>query len=112
MQNVSNLIDLIFKDKENVNLWENLKNILNNNKEQIIIFCNIMKNKINSGNKEDILYSLNLVDFEVDNGSFFLWENIDSKDFLSVIVNLINNNRDPDLQSVGLYLINKLANKL
>ena len=111
MQNVSNLIDLIFKDKENVNLWENLKNILNNNKEQIIIFCNIMKNKINSGNKEDILYSLNLVDFEVDNGSFFLWENIDSKDFLSVIVNLINNNRDPDLQSVGLYLINKLASK-
>ena len=112
MQNVSDLIDLIFKDKEkNVNLWENLKNILNNNKKQIIIFCEIMKNKIISGNKEDILFALNLVDFEVDNGSIFLWEYIDSKDFLSVILNIINNNSDPDLQSVSLYLINKLANK-
>ena len=47
MQNAYNLIELIFKDKEkNVNLWETLKNLLNNNKDEIINFCNIMKNKI------------------------------------------------------------------
>ena len=112
MQNVSNLIDLIFKDKEkNVTLWETLKNILNKNKDQIIIFCNTMKNIINSGKKEDILYALNLIDFEVDNSSINLWEKIDSKDFLSAIVKIITNNPDKDLQSVSLYLINKLAHK-
>ena len=112
MQNVSNLIDLIFKDKEkNVALWETLKNILNKNKDQIIIFCNTMKNIINSGKKEDILYALNLIDFEVDNSSINLWEKIDSKDFLSAIVKIITNNPDKDLQSVSLYLINKLAHK-
>ena len=112
MQNAYNLIELIFKDKEkNVNLWETLKNLLNNNKDEIINFCNIMKNKISFGNKSDILYALNLIDFEVDNGTLFLWENIDSIDFLSAIKNIIYNNPDPDLQSVSLYLINKLADK-
>ena len=112
MENVTNLIELIFKDKENnLYLWESLKNILHKNKEEITNFCNIMKLKINSGNKDDILFAFNLVDFAVDYGSIFLWEKIDSLDFLSVIVNIIKNNPDQDLQSVCLYLINKLAEK-
>ena len=49
-----------------MNLWKNLKNILNNNKEQIIIFCNIMKNKINSGNKEDINHMKLIILLKID----------------------------------------------
>ena len=112
MQNVTNLIELIFKDKNNnVYLWESLENILHNNHEEVTNFYNIMKNKINSGNKQDILLSLNLIDFAVDYGSLYLWEKIDSPDFLSIIVNIIKNNPDQDLQSVCSYLINKLAEK-
>jgi len=112
MQNVSTLIELIFKDKEkNVNLWEPLNTILQNNNEEIINFCNIMKNKINSGNKSDILLAVNLVDFAVDYGKILLWEQIDSKDFLRCIINIIQTNPDQEIKSVCLYLINKLADK-
>jgi hypothetical protein len=70
-----------------------------------------MKNKINSGNKSDILLAVNLVDFAVDYGKILLWEQIDSKDFLRCIINIIQTNPDQELKSVCLYLINKLADK-
>ena len=112
MQNVSTLIELIFKDKEeNVNLWESLNDILQKNNKEIINFCNIIKNKINSGIKADILLAVNLVDFAVDFGKMVLWEQIDSKDFLKCIINIIQTNPDQELKSVCLYLINKLADK-
>ena len=112
MQNMSELIELIFKDKENnVNLWESLNYILQNNKEEINNFCNIIKSKINSKDKSNILLALNILDFAVDFGHELLWQKIDSNDFLSCIINIIKKNQDPDLQSVCLYLINKLAEK-
>ncbi len=112
MENVFTLIELIFKDKEgNVYLWESLKNKLQNNRSEIVNFCNIMKNKINGDNKPDILLAVNLIDFATDFGSSFLWEKIDSKDFLSCIMNKLKNNKDPEIQSVCLYLINKLNDK-
>ena len=112
MENVFTLIELIFKDKEgNVYLWESLKNKLQNNRDEIVNFCNIMKNKINGDNKPDILLAVNLIDFATDFGSSFLWEKIDSKDFLSCIMNKLKNNKDPEIQSVCLYLINKLNDK-
>ena len=44
MQNVSTLIELIFKDKEeNVNLWESLNDILQKNNKEIINFCSKIK---------------------------------------------------------------------
>ena len=47
MENVFTLIELIFKDKEgNVYLWESLKNKLQNNRSEIVNFCNIIKNII------------------------------------------------------------------
>ena len=112
MQNVSTLLEQIFKNEDiNVKLWESLNYILQKNNEEIINFCNIIISKINSGNKPEILLALNLVDFTVDYGKQLLWEKIDSKDFLSCIIDKIQNNKDPDLQSVCLYLINKLAEK-
>ena len=112
MENVFTLIELIFKDKEgNVYLWESLKNKLQNNRSEIVNFCNIMKNKINGDNKPDILLAVNLIDFATDFGSSFLWEKIDSKDFLSCIMNKLKNNKDPEIRSVCLYLINKLNDK-
>ena len=111
MQNMSELIELIFKDKENnVNLWESLNYILQNNKEEINNFCNIIKSIINSKDKSNILLALNILDFAVDFGHELLWQKIDSNDFLSCIINIIKKNQDPDLQSVCLYLINKLLN--
>ena len=113
MQNVSTLLELIFKDKEkNIKLWMPLVNILeNNNKDEIINFCNIMKNKINGENKPDILLALNLVDLAVDLDKMIIWERIDSKNFLSCIINILNHNHDIDIQSVCKYLIKKLAEK-
>ena len=113
MQNVSTLLELIFKDKEkNIKLWMPLINILQkDNNDEIINFCKIMKNKINSENKQDILLALNLLDLAVDLDKMILWERIDSKDFLSCIINKLNHNRDIDIQSVCKYLIKKLADK-
>ena len=99
MENVFTLIELIFKDKEgNVYLWESLKNKLQNNRSEIVNFCNIMKNKINGDNKPDILLAVNLIDFATDFGSSFLWEKIDSKDFLSCIMNKYRNPIDATIE--------------
>ena len=111
MQNVSTLIELIYKKKENQKLWISLSYILQKDKEEIINFCNIMKNKINSGVKPDILLALFLIDFTVDSNNYSLWEKIDSNDFLSCITNILKNNPDEELQSICLYLIKKLADK-
>ena len=81
------------------------------NNDEIINFCKIMKNKINSENKQDILLALNLLDLAVDLDKMILWERIDSKDFLSCIINILNHNRDTDIQSICKYLIKKIADK-
>ena len=112
MQNVSTLLDLIFKDKENsIKFWSSLSNILQKDNNEIINFCNIIKDKINSGNQQDILLSLNLIDLAVDLDKIVLWEKIDSKNFISCLVNILKNNNDPDIQSICRYLIKKLRDK-
>ena len=112
MQNVSTLLDLIFKDKENsIKFWFSLSNILQKDNNEIINFCNIIKDKINSGNQQDILLSLNLIDLAVDLDKIVLWEKIDSKNFISCLVNILKNNNDPDIQSICRYLIKKLRDK-
>ena len=112
MQNVSTLLDLIFKDKENsIKFWSSLSNILQKDNNEIINFCNIIKDKINSGNQQDILLSLNLIDLAVDLDKIVLWEKIDSKNFISCLVNILKNNKDPDIQSICRYLIKKLRDK-
>ena len=112
MQNVSTLLDLIFKDKENsIKFWFSLSNILQKDNNEIINFCNIIKDKINSGNQQDILLSLNLIDLAVDLDKIVLREKIDSKNFISCLVNILKNNNDPDIQSICRYLIKKLRDK-
>jgi len=112
MSKVSSLLEKIFQCKgSNIQLWESLKNILQNENNEIEPFCYLIKQKINNSNKSDTLLALDLLDFAVDTGRMLLWEKIDSKQFLSCIINILKNRLDADLQTVALYLIQKWALK-
>ena len=112
MSKVSSLLEKIFQCKgANIQLWESLKNILQNDNLEIEPFCYLIKRKINNSNKSDTLLALNLLDFAVDTGQMLLWKIIDSKDFLSCIINILKQRLDADLQTVALYLIQKWAFK-
>jgi hypothetical protein len=112
MSKVSYLLEQIFQCKgTNIQLWESLKNILQNDDKEIDPFCYLIKLKINNSNKSDTLLALDLLDFAVDTGRMLLWTIVDSVNFLSCIINIVKNNPDPDLRTVALYLIQKWAFK-
>ena len=112
MSKVTSLLEKIFQCKgTNIQLWESLKNIFQNDDKEIEPFCYLIKRKINNSNKSDTLLALNLLDFAVDTGRMSLWAIIDSKDFLSCIINILKQRLDADLQTVALYLIQKWAFK-
>ena len=92
-------------------LWDKLKNIIQNFSDEIVPFCFLMKNRINSGNKQEILLALNILDFSIDSGRLLLWMNIDNMDFLSCIINILKTNNDYDIQNLTLYLIQKWSYK-
>ena len=84
------ILEGIFQNKgNNPNLWGVLRNIIQNQIDEIIPFCFLIKNKIEIGNKDEILLSLNILDFAVDYGVPFLWVQVDNKDFLSCITNIL-----------------------
>ena len=112
MSTIYSLLESIFQTNgSNSKLWDDLKNIIKNKNEEIESFCFLIKNRINKGNKSDILLSLNILDFAVDSGRMLLWTKIDSSNFLSCIINILKTRLDEDLQSVALYLIQKWAIK-
>ena len=92
-------------------LWDKLKNIIQNLSDEIVPFCFLIKNRINSGNKQEILLALIILDFAVDSGRLLLWTNIDNMDFLSCIINILKINNDYDIQNFALYLIQKWSYK-
>ena len=106
MSKIFNNLEGIFQTKgREPKLWEVLKNIIQNQSHEILSFCFLIRNRIINGNKDEILLSLNIIDFAVDYGRDLLWTNIDNKDFLSCIINLLKTNKDQDLQNNVLYLI-------
>ena len=111
-QNIGSVIYSIFNEEgKNSNLWEILKNILQNNEREIEPFCEMIKIKIDKGNKQEKLLSLKIINFAVDIGRVLLWEKIDSKYFLESIINLLRLNLDKDIQNTCLDLINSIYNK-
>ena len=112
MSKISILLDSLFQSKgNNQNLWEELKNLIENSNDQIEPFCFYMKNRINDGNKQEILLALNILDFVVDLGKLLLWIKVDDINFLSCIINILKTNKDQDIQNAALYLIQKWAYK-
>jgi len=112
MSIIKTILDGLFQNNGiNFNLWVSLKNIVQNKPDEIVPFCFIIKSKINSGVKSDILLAFTILDFAVDSGRLLLWEKIDNKEFLSYIVNILKTKSDPDLQNTALYLIQKWAIK-
>ena len=108
MLKIYSILEEIFQNKgKNHNNWEDIKNIIQNKNDEILPFCFLIKNRINSGDKQDILLALNILDFAVDHGKPLLWSKIDNKDFLSCIINILKNNQNPNLQNTALYLIQK-----
>ena len=102
------ILEGIFQNKgNNPKLWGALRNIIQNQNDEIIPFCFLIKNRIEIGNKDEILLSLNILDFAVDYGVPFLWVQVDNNDFLSCITNILKTKADQDLQNTVLYLIKK-----
>ena len=112
MSRIYSILEKIFDcNGENPNLWENLKIIIQNRSEEIDPFCFLMKNRINSGNKDEIILTLNILDFAVDSGRLLLWTKIDNNIFLLSLINILKTKKDNDLQNLALYLIEKWAIK-
>ena len=112
MSQVYNLLNLIFEQKgANSQVWESLKNVLQNQSNEIEPFCFLIKNRINSGNNADILLALNILDYAVDYGRLLLWETIDKKNFLESIINILKSKPDIKLHNTSLYLIQKWSLK-
>ncbi len=70
-----------------------------------------MKNRLNNFDKKINQLALNLLDYTVDNGKLILFEEIDSKEFLSTFVSALKTKEDADVQNQILSLIQKWANK-
>ena len=112
MSKVFKILEAIFQTKgKEPKFWEILKNIIQNQIQEIMPFCFLIRNRINNGNKDEILLSLNILDFAVDNGNPMLWIQIDNQEFLLCIKNILQPNIDRDLQNSALYLIKKWAIK-
>ena len=112
MSQVYNLLNLIFEQKgANPRLWELLKNVLQNQNNEIEPFCFLIKNRIISGNNADILLALTILDYAVDYGRPLLWETIDKKNFLESIINILKSKQDIQIHNTSLYLIQKWSLK-
>lgn len=112
MPKVNSILEKLFQNNgANPYLWESLKNIIQNQSDEIAPFVFIIKDKIMKGIKSDILLAFAILDFAVDSGRVLLWEKIDNQDFLSIIVNILKRNSDLDLKNTSLYLVKKWAYK-
>ena len=105
------LLETIFKNKGGTSdLWKAVSELLHT-KEEISVFCPYIKNKVNSYDKQASLLALNLLDFCVDNGKMPLWEALNSKEFLSSLVNNLKTREEQEIQNKILYLIQKWGKK-
>ena len=112
MPKIFPLMETLFQNKgSNPQLWTTIKETLTDNPQECHLFCSLMKNRINYFDKEICILALNLLDYAVDNCKKYLIEEVDTKDFLSVFVNVLKTREEIDLQDQVLYLIQKWANK-
>ena len=106
------LLEAIFKNRGGTSdLWKAVSELLHNKQEEITVFCPYIKNKINSYDKQTSLLALNFLDFCVDDGKMPLWEALNSKDFLSSLVNNLKTREEEEIQNKILYLIQKWGKK-
>ena len=102
------LLETIFKNKGGTSdLWKAVSELLHNKQEEISVFCPYIKNKINSYDEQTSLLALNLIDFCVDDGRMPLWEALNSKEFLSSLINNLKTREEQEIQNKILYLIQK-----
>lgn len=108
MSKVIDLLNLIIKNRGNgPELWIELNIILSDSKnEEILTFCNDIKNKLNYSD-DQALFSLDIIDFCIDNGNIELAKEISSKNFLSGFITKLKNGGNGELISKILYLIKK-----
>ena len=112
MSKIYPILEQLFQSNgANPNLWGSIKDIVQNQSEEIIPFCILIKNKIVSSNKEDILLALYVLDYVVDYGRLLLWTEIDKYKFLECFINILKYASDADLKNCVLYLIQKWAIK-
>ena len=106
------LLESIFKTKGGTSdLWKAINNLINKRENEIPVFCNYIKHKINGYDKQNSLLALDFIDFCVDNGNISLWSQLNSKDFLSSLITNLKTREDLEIQSKILFLIEKWAKK-
>ena len=105
------LLETIFKNKGGTSdLWKAVSELLHK-QEEISVFCQYIKNKINSYDKQASLLALDILDFCVDTGKMPLWEAINAKDFLGSFVNNLKTREEEEIQNRILFLLQKWGRK-
>ena len=106
------VLEIIFSNKGGTSeLWKTIIELLNTRENEIPTFSTYIKHKINGFDKNNSLIALDLIDFCVDYGKMSLWENLNSKDFLSSLITNLKTREDCEIQSKILFLIEKWAKK-
>ena len=106
------LLEIVFKNSGGTSdIWKAISELLHNKEDEISVFCPYIKNKINSYNKETSILALTLLDFCVDDGRMPLWSALNTKNFLSSLVNSLKTREETDIQNMILYLIQKWGKK-
>ena len=106
------LLEIVFKNSGGTSdIWKAISELLHNKENEISVFCPYIKNKINSYNKETSILALTLLDFCVDDGRMPLWSALNTKNFLSSLVNSLKTREETDIQNMILYLIQKWGKK-
>ena len=108
MSQIVPILNQIFQTKgQSPEQWIYFNNYLINHSQEINYFFQFINNKLNTNNNEELLLTLDILDYSMDNGRMELWIKVSSKEFLSFFLHLLKIINDENVQEKILYLIEK-----
>ena len=108
MSQIIPILNQIYQTKgQSVEQWIYLNNYILNQTQEINYFFQFISNKLNTNNNEELLLTLDILDYSMDNGRTELWIKVSSKEFLSTLLHLLKMINDEKVQEKILYMIEK-----
>ena len=108
MSQIVPILNQIYQTKgQSPEQWIYFNNYLINHSQEINYFFQFINNKLNTNNNEELLLTLDILDYSMDNGRMELWIKVSSKEFLSFFLQLLKDVNDEIIQEKILYLIEK-----
>ena len=90
MSQIIPILNKIYQTKgQSLEQWIYLNNYLINQTQEINYFFQFISNKLNTNNNEELLLTLDILDYSMDNGRMELWIKVSSKEFLSIFLHLL-----------------------